>query len=48
MGNHFLKYTCKAKFAISITLNKKSKEIIASNLLLNQIEKVYFYLKQEI
>ena len=48
MGNHYLKSTCKPKLAISITLNKKSKEIITSNLLLNQIKKRYFYLKQEI
>ena len=48
MGNHCLKSTCKPKLAISITLNRKSKKIITSNLLLNQIEKIYFYLKQEI
>ena len=48
MGNHYLKSTCKPKLAIGITLNKKSKEIITSNLLLNQIKKRYFYLKQEI
>ena len=48
MGNHCLKSTCKPKLAISITSNRKSNEIITSNLLLNQIEKIYFYLKQEI
>ena len=39
MGNHCLKSTCKPELAKSITLNRKSKEIITSNLLLNQIEK---------
>ena len=44
-GNHYLKSTCKPKLAISITLNKKSKEIITSNLLLNQIKKKIFLFK---
>ena len=45
MGNHCLKSTCKPKLAKSITLNRKSKEIITSNLLLNQIEKIYILFK---
>ena len=32
MGNHCFKSTCKPKLAKSITLNKNSKKIIASNL----------------
>ena len=45
MGNHCLKSTCKPKLAKSITLKRKSKEIITSNLLLNQIEKNIFLFK---
>ena len=48
MENHYFMSTCKVKLAKIITLNRKSKEIITSNLLLNQIVKRYFYLKQEI